>query len=224
MLVLDDSSVDLNYEIAVGNGARLNLNIASFGGGKSLQISIILTEKATFCGAYADFSNGDHSCNIMVSLNDDYTSAEWHLSCLSSSSNKKLVNVSFDHIGKHTSSSMNNYGVACDSSTLVFKGVSSIKNGAAFSDAKQVSKIIVFNDDVVAESSPSLHIDENDVNASHSAIVGRLNEDHMFYLKSRGLSESEAKSLITYGYLSPVAMYFPKTYKAKIDSVLRERF
>lgn len=224
MFVLDDFSNETNYEIVVSNGAKFNLNIVSLNIGKSLQISIILNDKATFCGAYADFSNSNYSCNIKVSLDDDYTSAEWHLSCLSSSTNKKLINVSFEHIGKHTFSSMNNYGVACDSSTLIFKGVSSIKNGATHSNAKQASKIIVFDDNVVAESSPSLRIDENDVDASHSAIVGRLNDDHMFYLKSRGLSEGEAKSLITYGYLSPITMYFPKSYKTRINAILRERF
>ena len=51
-------------------------------------------------------------------------------------------------------------------------------------------------------------IDENDVEASHAAVVGKINEEHIFYLCSRGLGEEEAKRLITLGYLNPIIAYF----------------
>ncbi len=223
-IFLDNFLDSDNLQITVSKGARFSLNLFALHSSKSLQISINLLEKAQFCGAFADFSNSTYSCTVHIYLQDDYTRAEWHMSCLSSHADNKKIDVSFSHIGKHTFSLMDNYGVARDNSHLVFKGISHIERGASKSDAKQVSKIIVFDDDVIAESSPSLCIDENDVNASHSAIVGTLNEDHVFYLKSRGLNEQEAKTLITYGYLSPISIFFGEDYRSKINSALKEIF
>ena len=51
---------------------------------------------------------------------------------------------------------------------------------------------------------PKLLIDENDVEASHAASVGQANEEHIFYLQSRGLTYIEALRLMIMGYLAPV--------------------
>ena len=59
-----------------------------------------------------------------------------------------------------------------------------------------------------AVAKPILKIDENDIEASHAAVVGKINDDHLFYLTSRGISEKEAKELITYGYLKPILQGF----------------
>jgi len=50
---------------------------------------------------------------------------------------------------------------------------------------------------------PKLLIDEYDVKASHGAAIGRINDDELFYLESRGLDETLAKQLIVFGYLAP---------------------
>ena len=68
--------------------------------------------------------------------------------------------------------------------------------------------ILVFDKGVHAKASPMLCIDENDVKAFHGASEGQINKDHIFYLMSRGVSETEAKKLITYGYLYPIIQTF----------------
>ena len=53
------------------------------------------------------------------------------------------------------------------------------------------------------------------------SVVGRLNEEHLFYLESRGLSEEEAKRLIALGYLKPIENYYTdKETVQKIDSII----
>ena len=103
---------------------------------------------------------------------------------------------------------MENYGVCEDSSNLSFLGSSKIIKGAHNSATHQSAKIMVFDKNCVAKASPTLCIDENDVQASHAAVVGRINEDHIFYLTSRGIEEKEAKKLITLGYLMPILSHF----------------
>ena len=65
-------------------------------------------------------------------------------------------------------------------------------------------------------------IDENDVIASHGAVVGQLNSDHMFYLMSRGLSKEEARKIIILGYLNPISVYFSKENQEKISNIIME--
>ena len=89
-----------------------------------------------------------------------------------------------------------------------FKGISHIKNGSIKSKTRQSAKIMVFDPKCHAKANPILKIDENDIEASHAAIVGKVNDEHMFYLCSRGISENDAKQLITLGYLKPITNYF----------------
>jgi Fe-S cluster assembly protein SufD len=69
-----------------------------------------------------------------------------------------------------------------------------------------------------------LYIDEYDVLASHSAAVGKVNDEHMYYLCSRGLSEEQARGFITRGYLLPVLSYFlDESIKEKAAMTLERR-
>lgn len=120
---------------------------------------------------------------------------------------------------------MSNYGICQDNSRLTFTGVSSIEKYAVKSNTRQEAKIIVFDQGADGKCSPVLKIDENDVIASHGATVGKLNDSHLFYLMSRGLSEEEAKRLITLGYLKPVVEYFSdEDLRKKILSCIEEGF
>jgi Fe-S cluster assembly protein SufD len=117
-----------------------------------------------------------------------------------------------------------NYGVARNSSRLIFSGANEIVRGAKFSKTKQNAKIIVFDQWAIAKADPRLNIDENEVEASHAAVVGKLSDDHLFYLMSRGLNLNEAKKLITYGYLLPITNYFhDEEAKERIAKIIEER-
>ena len=71
---------------------------------------------------------------------------------------------------------------------------------------------------------PLLYIDEYDVLASHSAAVGKVNDEHMYYLCSRGLNEEQAREFITMGYLIPVLDYFlDQDIKIKAQKTLERR-
>ena len=83
-------------------------------------------------------------------------------------------------------------------------------------------KIIVFDEEASGVASPILKIDENDVKASHGAVVGQLNNDHMFYLMSRGLTQDEARMIITLGYLKPVSAQFNEEIQLNIENAIKE--
>lgn len=88
------------------------------------------------------------------------------------------------------------------------------------SETSQKEKIIVFDPEAVGQCSPILRIDENDVSASHSAIVGKLSDEHLFYMLSRGIDLETAKRLLTLGFLKPITAYFDEKLSQRIlDSI-----
>ena len=83
---------------------------------------------------------------------------------------------------------------------------------------------MVFDEASSAIAKPILKIDENDIEASHAAVVGKINDEHLFYMTSRGLSEAEAKELITFGYLKPILAGFnDDNTRAYISSLIERR-
>ena len=107
---------------------------------------------------------------------------------------------------------------------IVFSGVSYIKNGAKSSKTRQNAKIMVFDDLSKAIAKPILRIDDNEIEASHGASVGKINDEHLFYLTSRGLTEEVAKELITLGYLKPILNGFEEDeIKEEISSLIERR-
>lgn len=171
---------------------------------------------------FADFAKSNIKVTSQVDLVKEGASCDWHLATLSNSNFVKHFDVSFSHKVGHTNALMDNYGVARDKSKIVFSGINHIEEHASQSNTAQNAKIIVFDKEASGVASPILKIDENDVKASHGAVVGQLNNEHMFYLMSRGLTKEEAKMIITLGYLQPISKHFSDENKALIEEAIKE--
>ena len=72
------------------------------------------------------------------------------------------------------------------------------------SDTRQLNKNLLLSDDALAFSRPQLQIDADDVSCTHGATVGRLEKDELFYLRSRGLSEGEARFVLIDGFAQEI--------------------
>lgn len=215
-----DSFSDLNIEVL--DGSSLTLKLANFSNLENLKISAKIGKDSTFDVVFADFAQSNITVKSQVNLVEEGASCTWHLATLSNANFKKVFDVSFIHEVGHTTALMDNYGVAKDESNIVFSGISHIKNGAKKANTKQNAKIIVFDKKSNGTASPILKIDENDVQASHGAVVGQLNSDHMFYLMSRGLNKEEARMIITLGYLNPISVKFSEKIQQRIEQAIKE--
>lgn len=206
------------------SGATLHHNFLILDGKEDCKRVIKVEENATWDAAYADFCM--NSCNIKIDcyLENKGAKGSFHLASLAKNKVKKIFDINFTHAMGNTESSMENYGVVRDSSTLFFIGVGHIQKGAKKSKAKQSTKIMVFDPKCHVSASPILRIDENDVEASHSAAEGKINEEHMFYLMSRGLEQEEAKRIITLGYLNPILpLIFDEEVRKEVENIILER-
>ena len=211
-----------DLKIELSEGSNLLLKLANFKDNADIKIYGKVGKNAGISVVFADFSKDFVKISSQIDLAEEGANCDWHLATLANKKDDKTFDISFKHIVGKTTSVMDNYGVARDDSIIVFSGVSHITEGAKKSNAKQNAKIIVFDKNSQGVASPILKIDENEVQASHGAVVGQLNSDHMFYLMSRGLTREDARTLITLGYLKPVASQFSDEVQLKIENAIKE--
>lgn len=219
VIELDEFS---SLDIEVLSGSTLTLKLANFANANELKIRAKIGKDSTFAVIFADFSQANIHFSSVVDLVEGGANCTWHLATLSNAKFEKHFDVSFNHVVGNTTALMDNYGVAKDESNIVFSGCNHIINGAKKSVTKQNAKIIVFDKEARGTASPILKIDENDVQASHGAVVGQLNSDHMFYLMSRGLTKEEARMIITLGYLKPISNKFSEKIQNRIEEAIKE--
>jgi Fe-S cluster assembly protein SufD len=166
---------------------------------------IILLDGTQLKMIVPDFTSGNRLLNIETKLIGVDSRANWHLASFSMNEDKKKFKISFSHYGAKSFADMQNYGVVLNQSTLIFTGDSTIYEEVKGAETHQTARIIVFDAGSRAQADPILNIYHNDViAASHAATVGRVNAEHLYYLNTRGLTENEAKQLITKGYLMPI--------------------
>ena len=95
-------------------------------------------------------------------------------------------------------------GILDGSSRTVFNGRIVVDRGAQKTDARQSNRNLILSDDALAHSNPQLEILADDVRCTHGSTVGRLDDNALFYLQSRGLDRASAESLLTYAFASEV--------------------
>ncbi len=110
----------------------------------------------------------------------------------------------------HTSCIMENYSVLTEGGKYMMEAIGSIEKGAFSSKSHQISRALTVKDNQQATITPQLLIEENDVEASHSTSIGQIDENQMVYLQSRGLTRDQVLSLITMGYLLPIASFIDR--------------
>jgi Fe-S cluster assembly protein SufD len=96
-----------------------------------------------------------------------------------------------------------------DFSRSSFEGKIMVRQAAQKTEAFQLNNNLVLNDHAHADSKPNLEIFADDVKASHGATVGQLDADQLFYMKTRGFSDAEAKNLLVYGFCEQVIEMIP---------------
>ena len=105
-----------------------------------------------------------------------------------------------DHAKPHCESHEYFNGVLDEQSHGVFNGRIIVRPGAQRTDSKQTNNNLALSEEARADSQPQLEIYADDVKCTHGATLGPIDEQAMFYLKSRGVPAAQARSLLTYGF------------------------
>ncbi len=126
------------------------------------------------------------------------------------------------HKEKHTNSNITNFAIGLNDSNVIFNTTGKIMKGMSGSDCRQLSKGIIISDNSKITSEPILLIDEYDVFAAHGASIGKMSDEEMFYLMSRGLTKDEALTLIVNGLIEPFLEKLGEEKHQKYEDIISE--
>lgn len=118
-----------------------------------------------------------------------------------SGTESKEVSVTIVHKAAHTRAETTLKGVARDSGFLKFVGRIIIDKNCPDTNSFLTEKILLLSEKARAEAVPDLEIESDDVKCSHAATISNLDEEQVFYLMSRGLSQKMAEEIIVEGFL-----------------------
>lgn len=122
--------------------------------------------------------------------------------------NKKLdINYKMKHIGKSTKSTIDSKGALLDASSKTFKGTIDFIKGSSGSVGREEEFSMLLSSKAKAIAVPLMLCDEEDIEGSHAASAGKIDEEKLFYMMSRGFSELEAKKIIIEAAINPVLEY-----------------
>ena len=130
-----------------------------------------------------------------------------------------------DHAMPHGTSHELYKGILDGKAHAVFNGKIIVRKDAQKTDSKQTNKNLVLSDDSVVDTKPELQIFADDVRCTHGATIGQLDAESLFYLQSRGIGKSEARSLLTYAFAQDVVDRIKvQSLRDSLEKMLFEKF
>ena len=215
-IILDVSKVDikLDFYINILKGVKANIYEYKHGGDYKFQYKYYLQEDS-----YLNIEKINDGNNIkemtVINLNGEGAKVDFNLKTISKVNEK--YNFLVYHNAKNTASNIINNGVNILDGVLEFNVSGFVSNGTVGCDINQKARIINMTENTCTIK-PNLFIDENDVVANHSALIGTFSFDEIFYLMSRGISKKNAENLLTKGFLLKGITY----YKEKLEEVINK--
>lgn len=129
-----------------------------------------------------------------------------------------------DNVKPHCLSNELYKGIVNDSATAVFNGKIFVQPQAQKTNAYQSNKNILLSENATVNTKPQLEIFADDVKCSHGCTVGQMDEEALFYLRSRGLSEKTARSLLVHAFADDVLEHIKAApVREYVDQLISER-
>ena len=129
-----------------------------------------------------------------------------------------------DHAKPHGSSRELYKGIMDGQSRGIFHGLVIVRHGAQKTDAIQTNKNLLLSKEALVNSTPALQILADDVKCKHGSTTGQIDEAALFYLRSRGIGEADARTLMTWAFASDVVGRIPvPSVRAAVEAVLGAR-
>jgi Fe-S cluster assembly protein SufD len=129
-----------------------------------------------------------------------------------------------NHLAMHTTSDLLYKGALLDQSRSVWQGMIYVAPGAIGADGYQANRNLILSKAARVDSIPGLEILTDDVRCTHGATIGKIDEDELFYLLSRGIPEKQAEQLIVMGFFTPIMDRIPfEGVQKRFSDAIREK-
>ena len=195
---------NVGFEIVLGEGASLEHVRISPEGGEAVLVEeavVHLAARAIYRAHFAGFGSKLSRMELEIALEGE--GAQAHLSGVSVLDGKRHNDVTTHVIHRvgNTNSTQLFKHVAGGGSRAVYQGKVTVAKGADGSDSNQSAKALLLGDGAEADLKPELEIFADDVKCAHGAAVGDLDAESLFYLRTRGIPEAEARGLLLNAFL-----------------------
>src|SRR5438309_317637 len=124
------------------------------------------------------------------------------------------------HLAPYTSSRITSKSVSKDGGRTTYRGLVHVAKGAVGVKSSVRCDALLMDERSRTDTYPYMEVNEDDATITHEASVGRINEDQLFYLMSRGLSETQALSLIVTGFMEPFTRTLPMEYAVEFNRLI----
>ena len=125
------------------------------------------------------------------------------------------------HTGKRTSSYINTKSISKDGGISTFRSSVQIGKQAAGSKAAVSCQSLMLDDISRSDTVPAMDIRTRDANVGHEAKIGRISDEAVFYLMSRGISEEDARAMIVSGFADDVSKELPLEYAVEMNNLIQ---
>ncbi len=214
-------------EIFLSKDAQLNYNLFQGEGNDAFQInntrviqhanSVFTSNNSTHCGALV-------KNNLTVDLAGEYSEANLHGLCLPDKEQHFDHYVNVRHLKPNCTSNQLYKGIIDNKAKAIFMGRVFVAKGAQKTDANQSNRNLLLTDYARAHSKPQLEIYADDVSCSHGSTTGQLDKEALFYLRTRGIPEKRAKTLLMKAFAKEVMDKITiKPYKDFVSFLVNKR-
>lgn len=208
IVVLDAGAPAAQITASVGKNASLSLVQVSRGeaGARLNDVRVRCAENARFAWYRIVLDSAETYDNCSVSLEGDGSAFSAEIGYRLGGTEKLDINCEVIHTGKKTESSVRAAGVLSDSAFKLFRGTIDLRNGCSGSVGNEIEDVLLMDETVRNQTIPVILCAEEDVVGNHGATIGRLDENLIFYLESRGMERERIYEMMA---------------RARIDTVIR---
>ena len=125
------------------------------------------------------------------------------------------------HFAENTSSKVTSKSISKSGGRSSFRGLVYVQEGAQNSRSNIVCDALILDPESRSDTYPDIISGENSVSIGHEASVSKVSEDQLFYLKSRGLSDDEATTMVVSGFIEPLVKELPMEYAVEMNRLIQ---
>ncbi|MDF9745132.1 Fe-S cluster assembly protein SufB [Natrinema salsiterrestre] len=124
------------------------------------------------------------------------------------------------HNAPETSSTIESKSISKDGGRTNYRGLVHIADGAENASTAVECDALMFDNESTSDTMPYMEIEESKVDVAHEATVGKIGDEDIFYLQSRGLDDDDAKKMIVAGFIEPITEELPIEYAVELNRLI----
>ena len=220
----DSSSLHAGcVELFVGKGARLRYSSVENWSANTYNLNTkraVVQERGVIEWIGGNLGSGCTMLYPASVLKGDESKAE-HLSiAFATDGQNQDTGAKVYHIGKRTSSTIVSKSISKTKGTVTYRGIVKVNKGAVGAKSNVECDSLMIGKETTSNTIPLIDVKERTARVGHEAKVGRIGEEQLFYLRSRGLDEEAATKMIVAGFIEPITKELPLEYAVELNKLI----